>query len=54
MGDNLVKTIVMVCAILEILVSLLTSDFILASWAFTTLVWCSLYYSLKNELDRKE
>ena len=54
MGDNLVKTIVMVCAILEILVSLLTSNFVLASWAFTTLVWCSLYYSLKNELDRKE
>ena len=54
MEDNLVKTIVMVCAILEILVSLLTSDFVLASWAFTTLVWCSLYYSLKNELDRKE
>ena len=54
MRDNLVKTTVMVCAILEILVSILNSNFILASWAFTTLVWCSLYYSLKNELDRKE
>lgn len=54
MSDNLIKNTVMVCAILEILVSLLTHNFILASWAFSTLVWCSLYYSIKNELERKE
>lgn len=53
MSDTLIKTTVVTCSILEILVAILSYNFVLASWAFSTLVWCSLYYSIKNELEEK-
>jgi hypothetical protein len=49
--EIIIKNTVIICSLAEMLVSILSNNLIVACWAFSTLVWCKMYYSLKEEIS---
>ena len=47
--EKLIRNTVIICASAEMVISILSNNLIVTCWAFSTLVWCNLYYSLKRE-----
>jgi len=49
--ENIIKNTVVICSLAEMFVSILSNNLIVTCWAFSTLVWCKMYYSLKEKAN---